>query len=169
MVCSVRRRSTPPSGPVASVRATNSRQFSAFAVSRWSGSGKQPRQAHRSVAGIGEDAFDEREQAPRAPVEDERRNIATLHVGRMNDDVQQDAERVDENMPFAVRGVRKFWRAIWSISFCTAYPSTKTASTSPLGKSVGASGPALSGRAPASQRIVKSQTDGQWWMARLQP
>jgi hypothetical protein len=55
------------------------------------------------VAGIGEDAFDEREQALRAPVEDERGTITILHVGRMNDDVQQEAERVDENMPFAAR------------------------------------------------------------------
>ena len=55
------------------------------------------------VAGIGEDAFDEREQASRAPVEDERGTIAILHVGRMNDDVQQEAERVDENMPLAAR------------------------------------------------------------------
>jgi hypothetical protein len=55
------------------------------------------------VAGIGEDAFDEREQASRAPVEDEQGTIAILHVGRMNDDVQQEAERVDENMPFAAR------------------------------------------------------------------
>ncbi len=55
------------------------------------------------VAGIGEDAFDEREQAPRAPVENEQGTIAILHVGRMNDDVQQETERVDENMPFAAR------------------------------------------------------------------
>jgi len=55
------------------------------------------------VAGIGEDAFDEREQTARAPVEDEQGTIAILHVGRMNDDVQQEAERVDENMPLAAR------------------------------------------------------------------
>ena len=55
------------------------------------------------VAGIGEDAFDEREQTPGAPVENEQGTIAILHVGRMNDDVQQEAERVDENMPFAAR------------------------------------------------------------------
>jgi len=55
------------------------------------------------VAGIGEDAFDEREQAARAPVEDERGTIAILQVGRMNDDVQEQAERVDENMPLAAR------------------------------------------------------------------
>ena len=55
------------------------------------------------VAGIGEDAFDEREQAARAPVEDEQGTIAILHVGRVSDDVQQEAERVDKNMPLAAR------------------------------------------------------------------
>jgi hypothetical protein len=45
--------------------------------------------------------FDEREQTARAPVEDERGTIAILHVGRMNDDVQQEAEYIDENMPLA--------------------------------------------------------------------
>ena len=55
------------------------------------------------VAGVGEDALEEREEAARAPIEDERRTIAILHVGRVNDDVQQEAERVDENMPFAAR------------------------------------------------------------------
>jgi hypothetical protein len=55
------------------------------------------------VAGIGEDAFDEREQAPGAPIENEQGTIAILHVGRMDDDVQKEAERVDENMPFAAR------------------------------------------------------------------
>ena len=56
------------------------------------------------VAGIGEDAFDEREQdLLRAPVEDEQGTIAILHVGRVSDDVQQEAERVDKNMPLAAR------------------------------------------------------------------
>jgi hypothetical protein len=53
------------------------------------------------VAGVGEDALDERKQTARAPIEDERGAIAILHVGRVNDDVQQEAQRVDENMPFA--------------------------------------------------------------------
>ena len=55
------------------------------------------------VAGIGEDALDEREEAARAPIENEPRTIAILHVGRVDDDVQQEAERVDENMPLAAR------------------------------------------------------------------
>ena len=55
------------------------------------------------VAGIGEDALDEGEEAARAPIEDEPRAVAILHVGRMDDDVQQQAERVDEDMPLAAR------------------------------------------------------------------
>jgi len=55
------------------------------------------------VAGIGEDALDEREKAARAMVEDEPCAIAILHIGRVDDDVQQEAERVDEDMPLAAR------------------------------------------------------------------
>ena len=57
------------------------------------------------IAGIGEDALDKGKEAAGAPVENERRAIAILNVGRMDDDVQQEAERVDENMPFAARNL----------------------------------------------------------------
>jgi hypothetical protein len=40
-------------------------------------------------------------QPARAPVEDERGAVAILHVGRVNDHVQQEAERVDQNVPLA--------------------------------------------------------------------
>jgi hypothetical protein len=53
------------------------------------------------IAGIGEDALDEREQAARASIEDQARAIAILHVSRVDDDVQQEAERVDKNVPLA--------------------------------------------------------------------
>lgn len=53
------------------------------------------------ISGIGEDAFDEGEQAARAAIEDQAGAIAILDVGRMDDDVQQEAERVDEDMPLA--------------------------------------------------------------------
>jgi hypothetical protein len=53
------------------------------------------------VAGIGEDAFDERKETARAAVEDQPRTVAVLHVGRMHDDVQQEPERVDQNVPLA--------------------------------------------------------------------
>lgn len=55
------------------------------------------------VAGVGEDARDEGEEAARASVEDEPRAIAVLHGGRVNDDVQQKAERVDEDVALAAR------------------------------------------------------------------
>ena len=55
------------------------------------------------VAGVGKDALDEGEEAARAPIEDEPRAIAILHIGRMDDDAQQEAERVDEDVPFAAR------------------------------------------------------------------
>lgn len=55
------------------------------------------------IAAIGEDALDKGKEAAGAPVENERCAIAILHVGRMDDDVQQETERVDENMPFAAR------------------------------------------------------------------
>jgi hypothetical protein len=53
------------------------------------------------IAGIGEDALDKGKKATGTPIENERCTIAILHIGRMDDDVQQEAERVDENMPFA--------------------------------------------------------------------
>jgi hypothetical protein len=53
------------------------------------------------VVGVGKDAFDEREQTARATVEDQRRAVAVLHVGRMRHGVQQEPERVDQNMPLA--------------------------------------------------------------------
>ena len=57
------------------------------------------------VAGVGEDAFDEGEQAARAPIEDQSCAVAILHIGGMDDDVQQEAERVDEDMPLASRNL----------------------------------------------------------------
>ena len=55
------------------------------------------------VAGIGEDALDEGKEAARALIENEPRPVAILHIGRVDNDVQQEAERIDENMPFAAR------------------------------------------------------------------
>lgn len=54
-----------------------------------------------AIAGIGEDVFDEGKEATRASIEDKPRPIAILHIGGMDDDVQQEAERIDENMPLA--------------------------------------------------------------------
>jgi hypothetical protein len=55
------------------------------------------------VAGISEDALDEGKEAARASVEDKRRAIAILYISGVDDDIQQEAERIDENMPLATR------------------------------------------------------------------
>src|SRR4029434_6419940 len=67
------------------------------------GLGNGSGQRRSLVAGIGEDALDKGEEAARAPIEDEPRAIAILHISRMDDDVQQEAERVDEDVPLAAR------------------------------------------------------------------
>ena len=53
------------------------------------------------VRGISEDTVDEGEEAACAPIEDEQSAVAILHSGRVDDDVQQQAEGVDQDMPFA--------------------------------------------------------------------
>ena len=55
------------------------------------------------ITGIGEDALDERKQAAGSRIEDQSRAVAILDVSGMNDDVQEKAECVDENMPFTAR------------------------------------------------------------------
>jgi len=59
------------------------------------------RGARSLIAGIGEDALDEGEEAAGAPIENQARPVAVLNVGGMNDDVQQEAERVDQDMALA--------------------------------------------------------------------
>lgn len=53
------------------------------------------------VAGISEDALDEGKEATRVSIEDKRRAVAILYISGVDDDIQQEAERVDENMPLA--------------------------------------------------------------------
>jgi len=55
------------------------------------------------VSGIGKDALDEGEQAAGAPIEDQPRAVPILHISGMDHDVQEKAERIDENMPLAAR------------------------------------------------------------------
>ena len=57
----------------------------------------------RLIAAIGKDALDKGKEPAGARVEHERCAMAILHVGGMDDDVQQETERVDENMPLAAR------------------------------------------------------------------
>ena len=67
------------------------------------GTGGGLRHAWSLVTSIGEDALDEGKQAAASLVENQPRAVAILNVGGMHDDVQEKAERVDENMPFAAR------------------------------------------------------------------
>jgi hypothetical protein len=55
------------------------------------------------VVGVGEDVLDEGEQAAGTTIKDQARAVAVLHIGGVDDDVQQEAERVDKNVPFAAR------------------------------------------------------------------
>jgi len=65
------------------------------------GAGSRSRGARSLIAGIGEDARDEGEEAAGASIENQPRPIAVLNVGGMNDDVQQESERVDQDMALA--------------------------------------------------------------------
>jgi len=54
------------------------------------------------IAGIGEDAFDERKRPPRL-TQQIAGPVAVLHIGRVDDDAQQQAKRIDEDVPLAAR------------------------------------------------------------------
>jgi hypothetical protein len=53
------------------------------------------------IASIAEDTLDEGEQTAGAPVEHPTHTIAILHVGGMDDDVQEQAECIDKDVPLA--------------------------------------------------------------------
>ena len=53
------------------------------------------------ITGIGEDALNEGKEAARAAIENQANPVAVLKVGGMNDDIQQEAERVDEDVTLA--------------------------------------------------------------------
>jgi len=55
------------------------------------------------ISGVGEDALDEGEEAARALIEHEPRSVAILHIGGVDDDIQEKAERIDEDVPLAAR------------------------------------------------------------------
>lgn len=63
--------------------------------------GSGSRDAWSLVAGIGEDALDKGEQTARAPVENQPRPVAVLNVGGMDHDVQQETERIDQDVALA--------------------------------------------------------------------
>ena len=65
--------------------------------------GDDGRRLRSLIASIGEDALDEGKQVARAPVEHPSGAIAILDVGGMNDDIQEQPERVDQDVPLAAR------------------------------------------------------------------
>jgi len=67
------------------------------------GAGSGSRDAGSLVAGIGKDALYEGEEAARAPVENQRCPVAVLHVGGVDNDVQQKPERIDRDLALAPR------------------------------------------------------------------
>ena len=67
------------------------------------GAGSGLRGAWSLIAGIGEDAFDEGEEAAGAPIENQPRPVAVLNVAGMDDDVQEKAECIDKDVPLAAR------------------------------------------------------------------
>ena len=52
------------------------------------------------ISAIGKNAFDEWEQSPR-PTQQLKSAITVLNIGGMDDDVQQEAQRVDQDVPLA--------------------------------------------------------------------
>jgi len=56
------------------------------------------------ITAITVDQFDEGKQPTRATQHGEDA-ISILHIGRMDDDSQEEAERIDENMPLAARNL----------------------------------------------------------------
>ena len=52
------------------------------------------------ISAISKNVFDEREQSSGSAQQMES-TITILNVGRMNDDIQQEAQRVDQDAPFA--------------------------------------------------------------------
>ena len=52
------------------------------------------------IPGVGKDAFDERKGSPRR-AQQVSRTVAILHVGRVDGHAQQEAKRIDEDVPLA--------------------------------------------------------------------
>ncbi len=66
------------------------------------GTGGGRGQLRPPIAAVGVDPFDEREQAARTARQLDCA-VAVLYIGRVDDKVQQEAARVDENVPLAAR------------------------------------------------------------------
>ena len=77
------------------------------------GAGSRSRGARSLIAGIGEDPLDEREEAARAPIENQPRPVAVLNIAGMDDDVQQKAKRIDEDLALAPGDLLARIVALW--------------------------------------------------------
>ena len=77
------------------------------------GAGSGVRGAWALIAGIGEDALDEGEEAAGAPIENQSRPVAVLNVGRMDDDVQQETERINQDMALAPGDLLARIKPLW--------------------------------------------------------
>lgn len=69
--------------------------------------------ARSLITAIGKDALDERKLSPGSPVEHQSGTVAVLYVGGMDDHIQQQTERTDEDVPFAPRGLLARFEALW--------------------------------------------------------
>lgn len=65
------------------------------------GAGSRSRGTWSLITGIGEDALDKGEEAAGASIENQPRPVAVLNIAGMDDDVQQKAERIDEDVALA--------------------------------------------------------------------
>ena len=65
-----------------------------------SGCGNGLRHLRPAIAGVGEDAFDEGEQAARL-AQEFARSVAVLHIGGKNAHAEQETERIDEDVALA--------------------------------------------------------------------
>jgi hypothetical protein len=65
------------------------------------GIGSRSRGTWSLIAGIGEDALNEGEEAAGASIENQPRPVAVLNIGGMDDDVQQEAKRIDQDVALA--------------------------------------------------------------------
>ena len=68
-----------------------------------SGACQTPGKLRALIAAVGEDVFDEGEEASRARVEHARCAVAVLDVCGVDGDVEHQAKRVDKNVPLAAR------------------------------------------------------------------
>ena len=77
------------------------------------GAGNRSRGTRSLIAGIGKDALYEGEEAAGASIENQSRPVAVLNVGGMDHDVQQEAERIDQDMALAPGDLLARIKPLW--------------------------------------------------------